>query len=255
MKITALGTGTSQGVPVIGCQCEVCLSSDPKDKRLRSSVLIEIESTTILIDAGPDLRQQLLREDINKLDAVVLTHEHNDHMIGLDDLRPLIFRSVKKEMSIYAQQRVLDEIKLRFAYAFKEHPYPGVPKLKTLAIEDFEQFKIGDIELEALPCMHGHLPIHGFRINDFAYLTDVSEIPQGTLERLTGLKVLMLDCLRREKHYSHLCLEEANEKAQKIGAEECYFVHMSHLLGKHADLLQELPPSIEPSYDGMVLNL
>lgn len=254
MKITLLGTATSQGIPVIGCKCKTCISEDIRDKRLRCSALIQSESTHIVLDVGPDFRQQMLRAKVNDLDAVFLTHEHNDHIIGLDDLRPFIFRR-RNPMIIYAEQRVLEEVKYRFEYAFTEQAYPGAPRFELRPIVPGDLIKVGDIEIRALRVYHGHLPILAFRIKNWAYLTDTNEIPMDTFDDLKGLEVLVIDALRREGHHSHYSLSQSIEAIKHIAPDRAYFIHMSHLLGPTAEWEQDLPSDVYPSFDGLQFEL
>ncbi|GLR19235.1 MBL fold metallo-hydrolase [Portibacter lacus] len=254
MKITFLGTGTSQGIPVIACTCSACVSENPKDKRLRTSAFVEVNGMNICIDIGPDFRQQMLREKVSRLDAVVLTHEHNDHMIGADDLRPFNFFQ-KQDMPIFGEQRVLDEVKARFQYAFIPHPYPGIPQFLLTTINDSEVFKIGGVNIQPVRLHHGTLPILGYRIEDFCYLTDVKTIPEEEFTKLKGLKVLVLNALRRGPHHSHLTLSEALDMAKKIGAEKTYLTHFSHDLGPVAEWEQDLPEGVFPAWDGLILEI
>ncbi len=253
MKITFLGTGTSQGVPVIACDCEVCKSTDLLDKRLRSSILIESEEKTVIIDTGPDFRQQMLRENVQKLDAVVFTHEHKDHIAGLDDVRGFNFKQ-KSAMDIYANLAVQDALRREFHYIFSDFKYPGIPLLNIHTIGN-EQFSIGDIELTPIEVMHYKLLVLGFRIKDFTYITDAKTVSESEQEKLKGTKILVINALQKEKHISHFTLTEAIDFAQKIGAEKTYFTHISHKLGKHQDISKELPEGIELAYDGLVLDI
>lgn len=254
MKIRFLGTGTSQGIPVIGCHCEVCTSVNPKDRRLRSSVLLTKNQKNYIIDVGPDFRQQMLEGKIEELAGVFLTHEHNDHVIGLDDVRPFIFRQ-KKEMPIYGLPRVLDEIKDRFSYAFKANAYPGAPRFELNPIHESEKLRMEEFEIEAIPVFHGTLPILGFRIDDFAYLTDVKSIPQLSKQKLQDLDVLVLSALRREQpHHSHLTLEEAIELVNELKPKRTYLMHMGHRMGLHDEVNSILPDYIDLAYDGLVIN-
>ncbi|MBL0026374.1 MAG: MBL fold metallo-hydrolase [Saprospiraceae bacterium] len=251
MKITFLGTGTSQGVPVIGCSCQVCKSEDKKDRRLRCSILISVNEYNILIDTGPDFRQQMLINGITHLNAILLTHEHNDHVIGIDDIRPFNFRQ-RHNMPVYGLTRVLDDVRKKFAYIFKDNPYPGAPKVEFHRIEAGQKFLLFDsIMVKALDILHGNLPILGYRIGDFAYITDASFISGKTMEDLANLDVLVLNALQFRKHYSHFTFEEAIDMAQKIGAKTTYFTHMSHEMGKHEDILSKCPDGIEPAFDGL----
>ena len=249
MRITFLGTGTSQGVPVIACNCEVCTSTDFRDKRLRSSILIESDEKTVIIDTGPDFRQQMLRENIQHLDAVVFTHEHKDHIAGLDDVRAFNFKQ-QAAMDIYATPAVEDGLKREFHYIFADFKYPGIPLLNIHTIGK-ERFSIGDIEMQPIEVVHFKMPVLGFRIKDFTYITDAKTISEAEQEKIKGTKILVLNALQREKHISHFTLEEAIDFAQKTGAEETYFTHISHRLGKHEDVLEELPSGISLAYDGL----
>lgn len=251
MKITLLGTGTSQGIPVIGCECPTCLSSNPKDKRLRVSCLVEVGDKRIVIDTGPDFRQQMLQAGGKEIHAILITHEHNDHIIGLDDVRPFNFK-YEKDIPVYAMPRVAEDIRIKFPYIFNSSPYPGAPRIALHAIE--ENDKILDIEgISVIPMnvMHGQLAILGFRIRNFAYLTDVKTIPVPEFKKLRNLDVLVLNALREGEHHSHLTIAEAKELAQKINAKRTYFTHFSHLAGLHDKLKKEMPENIYLGYDGL----
>lgn len=243
-NIIFLGTGTSTGVPQLGCNCETCLSTDPKDKRLRCSALITINNKRILIDAGPDLRQQLIKNKIYHLDAILLTHEHYDHVGGLDDVRPL--GSVK----VYAENNVLYTIKRNMPYCFGEHKFPGVPNLKLIEIDESE-FEIEGIKITPIRTLHAGLPILGFRIGDIAYLTDTKTIADSEIEKLKNLKIFVLNALRKKEHFSHLSLDEAVEIALKVNAETTYFTHVSHETGLHSKISQELPKNIHYAFDNL----
>ncbi len=253
MEIIILGTGTSQGIPVIGCKCKVCQSSDPHDNRLRSSALICCTNTNILIDAGPDFRQQMLRENINQLDAIVFTHEHKDHIGGLDDVRAFNFIT-KKPMEIYAEKRVQKALKKEFSYVFSENNYPGIPKLNLNTIDD-NPFKINNIEITPIRVMHYNLPILGFRIKDFTYITDANYISETELQKIYGTKVLIINALRQEKHISHFSVDEALNIIKKISPNRAYLTHISHNLGLHEEINNKLSENTELAYDGLKINL
>jgi phosphoribosyl 1,2-cyclic phosphate phosphodiesterase len=253
MKITFLGTGTSQGVPVIGCTCETCSSVYSIDQRLRSSVLIEVGGLHILIDIGPDFRQQMLTHQVQKIDAVLLTHEHNDHIAGVDDIRPFNFKQEAK-IPFYALSRTIEDLKIKYAYIFAADPYPGAPGIVCHNISPNFPFKIGN-QLIAKPIhvMHGTLPILGFRIFDFAYITDASQLDEDALQSLKDLKVLVINALQYKKHYSHFNFDEAVAMAKIIGAETTYLTHISHHLGLYHDIVEKCPPNIFPGFDGLVV--
>ena len=249
MKITFLGTGTSQGVPVIGCECKVCTSTDPRDKRLRSSIYIEVNEKSFVIDTGPDFRQQMLREKIKKLDAVIFTHGHKDHTAGLDDVRA--FNHIqKKSMPVYGAKEVLAQLKVEYFYAFADKKYPGIPQLDLYELTG-DPIEIENVLITPLPVLHLKLPVFGFRIFDFAYITDANVIPEETLAKLKGIKTLVLNALQREKHLSHFNLEEAIAMAKKIGAEKTFFTHISHKLDLHSVIEKELPDNISLAFDGL----
>ena len=254
MKLTLLGTGTSQGIPVIGCDCAVCSSTDPRDKRLRCAALLETDTETLVIDVGPDFRQQMLREGVTKLDAALITHDHNDHIIGLDDIRPFNFRQ-RSDLPVYAEPRVQKVLLQRFEYVFAENKYPGAPSVQLRSLNPDEVLKIGETEVQVVRVQHGNLPIVGFRFGDLAYLTDVKTLPEEELEKLRGLKILVTSALHHYPHHSHMNLEEATAFAQRVGAEQTYFIHLSHHAGRHAELEQTLPPNISLGYDGLSLHL
>lgn len=253
-KVIVLGSGTSQGVPVIACECEVCQSKDSKDKRFRSSIFIQYESSNIVIDTGPDFRMQMLNANIKQLDAVVFSHEHKDHVAGLDDVRAFNFKDGGKEMEIYATLKVQEALKREYAYIFSDHAYPGIPKVHLNEF-DKEPFTIGKIKLIPIDVLHYKLPVKGFRIDNFAYITDANFIAEGEKEKLKGLDVLILNCLRKEKHLSHFNLEEAIELIDELNPGKTYLTHISHYLGKHSKVMANLPSHIELAYDGMVLKL
>ena len=253
MRIRVLGSGTSQGVPVIACDCEVCNSSDEKDYRRRVSLLIEKKDTSIVIDTGPDYREQMLLAKVKKLDAVVFTHEHKDHVAGLDDIRAFNFK-MKKAMDVYATPRVQDVLKREFPYVFEENKYPGVPELRLKTVGK-ETLKIGDFELLPIDVMHYKLPVKAYRVDDFAYVTDANYISAEEKQKLQNLDVLILTALRKEKHISHFNLEEAIELVAELKPKKTYLTHISHLMGKHEDVQNELPEHIELAYDGLEIIL
>lgn len=253
MKVTFLGTGTSQGVPVIGCNCNVCRSVDFRDKRLRTSVHFQIDDKSIVVDTGPDFRQQMIREDIKQLDAILFTHEHKDHTAGLDDIRPFNFRQ-KRDMPIYGRQQVIDQIKTEFAYAFGEKRYPGVPQILPHTITN-QPFNIGDIYIEPIEVFHYKLPVFGFRINNFTYITDASFISPEEKEKIKGSEVLVLNALQREDHISHFTLDEALEIIRELNPRKAYLLHISHRLGLHSEITKELPEGVELAYDGLKIEL
>ncbi len=252
LKITLLGTGTSQGVPVIACNCAVCLSPNPKDIRLRSSILIESTTTSIVIDSGPDFRQQMLRHKVQKLDAVVFTHEHKDHIAGLDDVRAFNFIQ-NSAIDIYGRNQVLDALKKEFHYAFTEEKYPGVPLLNLIEINN-SPFRIGDIDLIPIEVMHYKMPVFGFRIGNFTYITDSNFISEPELNKIKGSEIFILNALRKTRHISHFNLEEAIEVAKLSGANKTYFTHISHLMGLQNDVEENLPEHIRIAFDGLEFN-
>ena len=251
MKITFLGTGTATGNPEIGCSCAVCTSRDPRDWRLRASVLVEVAGKRLLIDGGPDFRYQMLRAKCVHLDAVLLTHEHYDHVGGLDDLRPF---SREKDVAIYTEANVVEAIKTRMPYVFRAHKYPGVPNL-VLHTVGLAPFEAAGVPIQPIRVMHAKLPILGFRIGDFAYLTDLKYLPEEEFAKLAGLEVLVVDALRRGTHLSHEGLEEALVLIARIRPKEAYLTHMSHRIGLHAQIDKQLPPHVHYAYDGLTLTL
>lgn len=252
MQLQFLGTGTSQGIPVIGCHCPVCTSEDNKDKRMRSSVMITTNTgKKILIDCGPDFRQQMITFQQDNVDAVLITHEHNDHVIGLDDLRPVIFRN-SKETSLYAKERVINEIKNRFPYAFAAQRYPGAPAFETHAVNG--SLKIFDSLIEPVEVMHGKLPIFGFKIKKLAYITDASFISEKEMEKLKNLDILILNCIRKtDPHPSHYVLSDILELEKKLKPRKLLLTHISHHFGLHEEEDRILPENISLSWDGLSL--
>lgn len=254
LTVTFLGTGTSQGVPPIGCDSEVCKSTNPKDKRLRSSIHIAWQGKSFVIDTGPDFRYQLMRESITDIDAILFTHEHRDHTAGLDDIRPINFNNgQQKRVPVFCHQRVLDSFKYQYNYFFQEVPYPGIPLVDFNLITESEPFNILGLEFTPIEVMHYKLPVLGFRIGKFAYITDANFISEMELTKLVGVEYLVLNALRRTPHISHFTLEEATELALGIGAKQTYFTHMSHQIGLHDNVCEELPVGIDLAYDGLKL--
>lgn len=251
IKITFLGTGTSQGVPLIACRCVVCTSTDTRDKRLRSSILIETATTRLVVDSGPDFRQQLLRERIKKLDAVVFTHEHKDHIAGLDEVKAFNFLN-KMRMPVYATERVQQALKREFAYIFSEEKYPGIPEIDLFSFDN-EVFAVGDIVLQPINVLHYKLPVKGFRVGDFAYITDANFIADSEKEKLKNLKVLVLNALRNEPHISHFTLDEALALIEELAPKKAYLTHISHQLGQHTEVSRRLPKQVELACDGLQL--
>jgi len=252
MKITFLGTGTSQGVPVIGCSCEVCRSLDFRDKRLRTSIHLEIGNLSLVIDTGPDFRQQMLREAIKRIDAVLFTHAHRDHTAGLDDVRAYNFMQ-QMDMPVYGTDAVLEQLKAEYAYAFTKHYYPGIPRL-TLNNINGQNFSINDISITPLPVMHMKLPVLGFRFGNFSYITDANFIPDDTLRKLDGTHTLVLNALQREEHVSHFNLQQALEMVNLIKPVRAFIIHISHKLGLHADVEKELPDHVSLAFDGLQIS-
>ena len=250
-KLTFLGTGTSQGVPMIGCGCDVCLSKDPRDQRLRSSVLVEHEGLTILVDAGPDFRQQMLRAGVSHLDAIILTHNHKDHTGGLDDIRAFNYLE-KKASQIYCEKYVEDSLRMEYSYAFEEVKYPGAPEWDVHIIDE-KPFCINGVEIIPIRGMHYKLPVLGFRFGNIAYCTDMNHIPEEEFSKLEGLDHFIINTVRYGKHISHFSLEEAVAVAQKVGAKHSWLTHLSHQLPCYTALAAELPEGILPAYDGLTI--
>lgn len=253
MKVTLLGTGTSLGVPIIACQCPVCCSTDPRDKRLRSSALVEVGDYTFVIDTGPDFRTQMLRAGVQKIDGVLFTHEHFDHMAGLDDIRAFNLHS-KSSIHLYAEKRVLKTIRQGLAYAFGENKYPGTPEIELNEIT-MEPFSINGVTIIPIRVWHHKMPVMGFRIGDFAYITDAKSIRDEELEKLKGVGVMVINGLRHTPHIAHFSLSEAKEVIEKVKPGQAIITHISHNLGMHAEESQKLPQGIVLGYDGMEINL
>lgn len=249
MKITFLGTGTSQGVPVIACECDTCLSDDQHDKRLRTSLLLEKDDTTVLFDAGPDFRQQMLREHVTRLDSIILTHEHKDHIAGLDDVRAFNYKS-KDAIDIWAEERVQKALRKEYSYVFSEYQYPGIPKMRLNHIPE-DSFTIKDVVIQPIRVFHYRLPVYGFRIGNFAYITDANYVPESSKEKLFGVKYLVINALRKEKHISHFSLREAMDLIMEISPKKAYLTHISHQMGLYSEVSKELPSGISLAYDGL----
>jgi phosphoribosyl 1,2-cyclic phosphate phosphodiesterase len=253
LTIKFLGTGTSQGVPVIGCTCEVCQSLDYRDKRLRTSVHIQVDDVSLVIDTGPDFRQQMLREHINKLDAVLFTHAHRDHTAGLDDVRAYNFLQ-NMDMPVYGTGQTLDQIRNDFAYIFEAHHYPGLPRIDLKPVDE-SAFTVKHVSITPLPVMHLKLPILGFRIGDFSYITDANFISEETFAKLNGTQILVLNALQQEAHISHFTLQEAIAVVKKVNPKKAYFTHLSHKMGLHAEVSEQLPDNIHLAFDGLSFHL
>jgi len=251
LKLTFLGTGTSQGIPVIACSCEVCRSIDFHDQRLRSSVLFEHDGVNILIDTGPDFRQQMLANRVQHLDAVLYTHEHKDHTAGLDDIRSFNFKQ-KMDMPLYGRRAVLNQIKSEYAYMFAESKYPGVASVTLREIEN-EPLVINGVNIEPIEVMHYKLPVYGYRMGDIAYITDAKTISDLERKKLNHLDVLVINALQKKPHISHLTLDEALELIADINPKRAYITHLSHYMGLHSEVQQELPENVHLAYDGLIL--
>lgn len=253
MKVTFLGTGTSQGIPIIGSDHPVCLSDNPKDKRLRVSALVEWDSYTYVIDCGPDFRQQMLNTNCKQIDGILFTHEHADHTMGLDDIRPFFFR--QGDIPIYAQKRVIKSLKRRFDYIFEtKDKYPGAPSVKIHKIKN-KPFELHNLKVIPIKCLHNRLKVFGFRFNKFAYLTDVKTVSEKERKKLEGLSVLVVNALRIKPHVSHFNLEEALEFIKEINPEKAYLTHISHLLGFHDEVESSLPKNVHLAYDNLQITI
>jgi len=253
LKVTFLGTGTSSGVPMIGCNCSVCQSQDPRDKRLRSSVLVSSRETSLVVDTTPDFRYQMLRTDTRKLDAVLFTHPHKDHIAGLDDIRAYNFFS-GKPMDLYAGALTEEALRRDFYYAFSDTRYPGVPELNLHTI-DADPFMVGDIPVQPMEVWHMRMPVHGFRFGNFTYITDANRIEEDQRRLIRGSEVLVLNALRKEKHISHFSLDEAVRVVADLQVGQAYFTHISHQLGQHQEVELELPDNMHLAYDGLQLEI
>jgi len=253
LQVTFLGTGTSQGIPVIGSKHPVCLSENPKDKRLRVSVLVEWEGSIILIDCGPDFRTQMLTNKVERLDAILFTHEHNDHTAGLDDIRPFFFK--QGDIPVFAHSRVLQNLHKRFEYILDDHDkYPGAPSVQINEIDN-KTFLFKDLAIIPINALHNRLQVFGFRLKDFAYLTDVKTIEPEETNKLKGVKVLVINALRQESHHSHFSLEEALTFIAEVNPEQAYITHISHLLGFHDEIQATLPKNVFLAYDNLKITI
>lgn len=255
LKVTILGSGTSQGIPVIACDCEVCQSSDVKDNRLRCSIMLTINGLNYVIDTGPDFRQQMLREKVQSLESIIFTHEHKDHLAGLDDVRAFNFKQ-KKDMLVYCNQAVEDALRREFYYVFNGNDYPGIPKLELERISKEIPFQIADgVEVIPVEVMHYKLPVLGFRIDNFAYITDAKTVSEEEKTKLKNVEVLIVNALRREEHISHFNLNQALAFIKEVNPKKAYLTHISHAFGTHESILKELPMNVSVAFDGMQIEL
>lgn len=253
MEVTFLGTGTSQGVPVITCECEVCQSENKHDKRLRTSIIMSIDDINIVVDTGPDFRQQMLNEEVKHLEAVLYTHEHKDHISGMDDIRAFNFKA-KKPVEIYASERTEIGLRKEYHYVFTDKPYPGVPQVNLHRIES-SPFTVQGIKVIPIDVMHYKLPVKAFRVGDFTYITDANAIAPSEMNKIHGSEVLVINALRKTPHMSHFTLDEALELIESIGPKRAYLTHLSHLMGKHEDIQKELPENVFVAYDGLKIQI
>lgn len=253
MTVTFLGTGTSQGVPIIACHCPICTSADPRDQRLRSAVMLSLNDRNVVIDTGPDFRQQMLRAQVQRLDGVVFTHEHKDHIAGLDDIRAFNYFQ-REKMNVYCTEAVELALRREFAYVFSDFRYPGIPEIELHRITN-EPFEVAGMTLTPIEVMHMKMPVFGYRIGDFTYITDANYISEPEKEKIKGSKVLVLNALRREKHPSHYTLDEALALVEELQPEQTYFTHISHQLGLHEEVSKELPANVHLAYDGLTITI
>lgn len=253
VKLTFLGTGTSQGVPIIACKCPVCLSDNKKDKRLRTSVLVNVDNQNIVIDSGPDFRYQMLRAGVENISAILFTHEHKDHTAGLDDIRAFNWVN-KTAVNIYAEKRVQESLKKEYSYVFAEFKYPGIPQMNLIEVNN-NPFRINGTTIQPIRAMHLKLPVYGYRIGDLVYITDTNYISPEEKEKIKGAKILIVNALRKEKHISHYNLEEAIELVDELKPEKAYFTHISHQMGFHEDVQSELPENVFLAYDELTVEV
>jgi phosphoribosyl 1,2-cyclic phosphate phosphodiesterase len=253
LHITFLGTGTSTGVPMIGCNCYVCTSADTRDNRLRTSILIETAHTNIVIDTTPDFRQQMLRINNHKLDAVLFTHPHKDHTGGLDDVRAYNFFS-GKAMDVYANSPTEEALKREFAYVFADKRYPGIPELNLITIDE-TPFNINDVPVIPIMVWHYKMPVYAYRFGNFTYITDANRIDEAQKEKIKGSEIMVVNALRKEDHISHFTLQQAIDLVDELGVKEAYFTHISHQLGRHEEIEHILPAHIHMAYDGLQLTV
>lgn len=253
MTVTFLGTGTSQGVPIIACHCPICTSADPRDQRLRSAVMLSQNDRNVVIDTGPDFRQQMLRTQVQRLDGVVFTHEHKDHIAGLDDIRAFNYFQ-REKMNVYCTEAVEIALRREFAYVFSDFRYPGIPEIELHRITN-TPFEVAGMTLTPIEVMHMKMPVLGYRIGDFTYITDANYISEPEKEKIKGSKVLVLNALRREKHPSHYTLDEALALVEELQPEQTYFTHISHQLGLHEEVSKELPANVHLAYDGLTITI
>lgn len=253
LKITFLGTGTSTGIPMIGCSCDVCTSQDEKDKRLRSSIMVQSVNTTFVVDTTPDFRQQMLRISNNKLDAVLFTHSHKDHIAGMDDIRPYNYFQ-EKPIDVFANAYTAEALKREYMYVFADYKYPGIPEINLIEIDD-TPFLIGDIPVQPIMVWHHKMPVHAFRFGDFTYITDANRIDESEKEKIKGSRIIVLNALRKEQHISHFTLQQAVDLALELEIPQAYFTHISHQLGRHETINKILPENIKLGYDGLVVEM
>lgn len=248
LKVTVLGSGTSQGVPVIACNCHVCTSADPKDNRLRCSILLETDSGNYVIDSGPDFRQQMLRENVQSLNAILFTHEHKDHVAGLDDVRAFNFKE-DKAIDVYCTFSVEQALRREFHYVFQESSYPGIPRVNLINFSNAPIHLNHTLEIIPIRVMHYKMEVFGFRIGNFAYITDAKTVDEEEIAKLSGVEVLIVNCLRKELHISHFNLEEALEFIEKVNPKKAYLTHISHMFGTHQEIESELPSNVRVAFD------